>query len=161
MTTCRDCQGSGVDNSPVAGLRSNDLETRRQTILSLGLSDDAAAFAALRNFRDKGGALLDPVREEVQQALRKIRERALQRAPVITPGMRMDKLVKLLGPPISGETGSEIIGRHRRVMGSERAVAAISASGYYMFRHPAGDYGVVVSGGIVQKVYDFPYVKCS
>ena len=158
MTFCRDCRGSGLDDSPVAGLRSNDIETRRQTILSLGLSDDATAFAALRSFRDKGGTLLDPVHEEVQQALRKIRERAIQRAPAIKPGMSMEELVRILGPPISGETGSEIIGRFGRVMGSAGVVDAISASGYYMFRHPAGDYGVVVSSGVVQRVHDFPYV---
>ena len=158
MVSCRDCRCSGVDDSPIAGLRSNDLETRRQTILSLGLSDDAAAFAALRSFQDKKGALIDPVREDVQLALRKIRDRAIQRAPVIEPGMRMDKLVTLLGPPFSGETGSEILGRYGHVMGSEGAVAAFSARGYFMFRHPAGDYGVVVSNGIVEEVNDFPYV---
>ena len=157
--TCHDCGGTGEDVSLIAGLRSIDIEIRRETIQAIGLSDDVDAFLALRSFRDKGGPLCDPVHQEVQQALRQIRERAMQHAPKIKPGMSMDELVKLLGPPISGEAGSEIMGRYGRVIGSAGAVAAISASGYYMFRHPAGDYGVVVSDGIVQKYYDFPYVS--
>jgi hypothetical protein len=158
MTTCRDCGGSGEDVSPVAGLRSNDLETRRRAVESLGLSDDVQAFLALRRFRDKGGVLIEPIHDEVQTALRRIRERALGHAPKIIQGMSADQVVSLLGPPISGQSGAEILGSFGRVMGSAEAISAISARGYYMFRHPAGDYGLVMSDGRVQSVHTFPYV---
>lgn len=158
LAGCRHCGGTGQDSSPAAGLRSDDTESRRQTVESLGLSDDIAALLALRGFREKGGPLLEPVFEDVQMALRRIRQRALARAPNIKPGMTVDQLVRLLGPPISAQSGSQILGSYANVMGSASAISRIGASGYWMFRHPAGDYGVVVSGGMVQNVYTFPYV---
>lgn len=159
VMACLDCHGSGEDTSPNAGLRSDDLETRKETVVSLGLSDDLSAFVALRDFRDKGGALFEPVRDDVQEALRTIRKRAILNAPSIKEGMSWAELVNLLGPPISGERGTEILGRYGSASGSAKTMSTISLSGYYMFRHPAGDYGIVVSDGRVAKVYDFPYVN--
>jgi len=156
---CIDCGGSGRDTSPTAGLKSADLETQRATIRSLGTSDDMNAFLSLRLFRDSAAAeLLDPVRDEVQAALGSIRKRARRKAPRIRVGMSVADLVGLLGPPHSTDTGASILGQYGQVLGSTAAVSALSSSGYWMFRHPAGDFGVVVSGGAVEKVYDFPYV---
>jgi hypothetical protein len=142
------------------GLQDEDVKTRRKTIALLGRSDDASALRALRDFRNRGGPLLEPVRAEVQAALASIRQRALRRAPKLSVGMSMAQVVALLGPPTSTQKGSDIIGSYgsAMVMGSGNGRSSLSSNEYSVFEHPAGDFCIVFSGETVRRVHTSPYV---
>jgi len=80
-------------------------------------------------------------------------------APVITVGMTMEEVTRLLGAPSRKMGGGNLLSMFENVSGSASAISRMSSRTFCVYDHPAGKYELVFMGGRVIEVHSQPSQK--
>ena len=80
-------------------------------------------------------------------------------APVITVGMTMEEVTRLLGAPSQKMGGGELLSMAAGVSGSASAMSQMMSRTFCVYDRPAGKYELVFAGGRVIQVHSQPSQK--